>query len=141
MYHDRKTAYSMLMCDRFHNKKYYFISISDSDEEIEEMTLAWNDSQKSEGCQALFLKFSDVEVGVALATDEQITSIVDFVNQGLTEKVDGFFVHCLYGASRSAAVAKFINLYLGLDHIDIEEYNFHNVYLYQSLLNKVNITE
>jgi protein tyrosine phosphatase len=42
-------------------------------------------------------------------------------------------VHCAAGISRSGAVAKFANIYLGLDIPKLNNYDMHNIYVFNTL--------
>lgn len=51
-----------------------------------------------------------------------------------------FIVHCLMGVSRSGAVAKFINDYLGLDDSFMNDYNVYNRHVYNKLMSAAGLS-
>ncbi len=87
----------------------------------------------------IVLAFDDIELEEAkykiqqrLFESWQATQIIEFVNSFENNPdIEDIVVHCFAGASRSAAVAKFLarKYKLEFDH----EYKFHNKHVYETL--------
>lgn len=76
-------------------------------------------------------RFLDVELGEQGAmANTTAASLVQFIED---YRDCNFLVHCFLGASRSAAVAKFIVEYLGLDDSDTANLNHYNKHVYNLL--------
>jgi predicted protein tyrosine phosphatase len=91
----------------------------------------------------LHLDFDDIDTqGVDLKGEEYILfnkvmakKVIDFI-KALPEEVDYIVVHCWAGVSRSAAVAKFLAGYYGLQFP--EHYQLFNKHIYKVLTNTYN---
>lgn len=82
-------------------------------------------------CECILFVFQDVEDGEKDAfTEDDAKKIIHFVNNN---RHANFLVHCFLGASRSAAVAKFIVDYLGLDDSDTANLKHYNKHVYNVL--------
>lgn len=103
------------------------ISISDTDAEYEQMQDLFEGYDS-----AMFLKFADVEsADEADCFDARMArAIRRFVNWHHNKSI---VVHCFAGASRSAAVAKFLVGYLGLDDSDTGNLKHYNKLVYNTL--------
>lgn len=106
-----------------------FISISDTDTEVDEMVRLIEGRRDSleYGC---FLKFKDDKDSFTVDQAERIKELVD---NSITLGYNKIAVHCWAGLSRSAAVAKWINDYLELDIPLYNNYTQHNLHVYQTL--------
>ena len=103
------------------------ISISDTEAEYQQM----QDLFAEHDC-ALLLKFADVE------SFDEANSFDAHMAMAIKRFVDwhcnrSFVVHCFLGASRSAAVAKFLVGYLGLDDSDTGNLKHYNKLVYNVL--------
>ena len=112
------------------------ISISDNRHELEEMV----ELLKSHNHIAVSFQDVDHRDGTHIS-NTQAKKISQFImdNEGCD-----FIVHCFAGISRSAAVAKFINEYYGLEDPVLENYKIYNRLVYgrlQSTLNCISMEE
>lgn len=103
------------------------ISINDTDAEYNQML----DLFEGHDC-ALILKFADVD------SFEEADSFDAHMARTVKRFVDwhhnrSIVVHCFLGASRSAAVAKFLVDYLGLDDSDTGNLKHYNKHVYNVL--------
>lgn len=108
------------------------ISISDNHDERVEMETLWLKNFESKG-DAKFYSFADVDDTTSGFTNDIAKSMVEFAQHSFDTKSD-MIVHCFAGISRSGAVAKFINEHFMLGERYLEEYNGHNRYIYNMLL-------
>ena len=114
--------------DSWIKKGYVVVSINDT--KYEEM---WVKAHRRGGlCDNLFTYIvADVEEDEDGAfTEEQaldIVNITDIFNKS------SFIVHCFIGCSRSVAVAKWINEYLGLMDEELEQCEHYNKRVYEML--------
>lgn len=103
------------------------ISISDTSQEMTEIY----DVLKPLDLDIRCFKFLDVGEGEEGAIAESTAhSIVQFIED---YRESNFLVHCFIGASRSAAIAKFIVEYLGLDDSDTANLKHYNEFVYNKL--------
>ena len=110
------------------------ISISDTEQEKQEVVDLWQTQNIVDtSVNFLPLSFADIDTQESGFTDEIALQIKDFVDEALSLKQD-IVVHCFLGVSRSGAVAKYINEYLGLGDEYLENYTGHNRFVYNKLL-------
>ncbi len=100
---------------------YAIISISDTSQEYDEM------HRLLEGSNSITLAFPDNDVGMSSI---QANLILGFIKRNRDQD---FIIHCFMGVSRSAAVAKFINEYLGREDTTIDKYDMYNRRILQQL--------
>ncbi|AHX01125.1 hypothetical protein M316_0060 [Nitrincola phage 1M3-16] len=77
--------------------------------------------------------FYDVDNSQSAFTKDKADSIIEFVNNCHRVGVQEIWVHCLMGISRSGAVAKWVNDYLGLGDLFVSEWEHYNRYVYGEL--------
>lgn len=98
------------------------ISISDTCAEVNQMVEMLDEYDVNRHCT----QFADDD-----SMSETIAKfMISFIDH---HKDDNFVVHCFLGASRSAAVAKFIVDYLGLDDSDTANLKHYNKHVYNVL--------
>lgn len=133
----RDEALEAISCDAFLKSDLDLISISDTHKEAKQMRDAWKKNKKDTNA-AIFLVFYDVENDMSGFTQNKARQIVNFIDISHKKKKN-IAVHCFVGISRSGAVAKFINDYLGLENLYVEEYKHHNKHIYYTLLEAAGI--
>lgn len=130
----RKDAMAIIPSSSFvQNDKIALISISDTPKEASDMVdlvCAEIDYDHSNP-RALFMVFPDNESDF---TPIEADEIKRFVDKCQAEHMEMIIVHCLFGASRSAGVAKYINDYLGLGLTYIDDYTLYNRHVYKTLM-------
>lgn len=98
------------------------ISISDNDDEYYQMCELLDDYD------SMCIVFADDDKSF---TEGDARWMISFINQ--FKENSNFVVHCFVGASRSAAVAKFIVEYLKLDDSDTANLKYYNEHVYNTL--------
>lgn len=102
-----------------------FISISNNEEERQEI-LYWLESLgNTNPCFAMAFPDNDDAMSVV-----QARHLFLFIKRNEDRR---FIVHCEMGVSRSGAVAKFINDYLGYDDVVFRHYDMYNRRVYRQL--------
>lgn len=134
----RETALEMVDDGYFVNNKVDLVSLSDSHREAKAMRKAWK-ANKSDANAAIFQMFYDVEDNSSLFGANKALQLKRFVEVSHQKNKD-VVVHCLMGVSRSGAVAKFVDTYLGLNDLYLEEYTRYNKHVYFTLLESAQIT-
>lgn len=116
---------------------FYLISVSDTQEALEEMVSLAKAVMPLE--RTLFLVFDDTdeENGERVFSDTQAREIVEFLRQNHNEN---FIIHCQAGISRSAAIAKFANFYLDRGERYLESYAIHNKRVYDRLMDAIGMS-
>lgn len=103
-----------------------FVSVSDTVEEESDMIAPLSSHDHHITCV-----FSDVEKGNHGEMSMEIAQkIVEFVDSH-SEK--DFVIHCFAGISRSGAIAKWVNWYLGRELFELTAYTGHNKHVYDML--------
>lgn len=103
------------------------ISINDTIDEMKEVVHALRDTTNHVH-PFCFLDVGDGEDGaISLRQAEALVQCIEDYRDS------NFLVHCFAGASRSAAVAKFIVEYLQLDDSDTTNLKYYNEYVYNML--------
>lgn len=117
--------------------EFVMISISDNPTEKEDMVRLGENLTPD--MDALYLDFSDVDEPEenGLMTDEQAEEIVEFIRLNSERPL---LVHCFAGISRSGAVAKFANFYLGNNDSYLERYVGHNGHVYEKLMGVIGMS-
>lgn len=108
---------------RFEADNTAIISISNDEEEMNEMI----DMMDCTGLAFICIHFPD---DVSVDIEWKMEQVFEFIEM---LKDRHFVIHCEMGISRSAAVAKFINSYLGLDIPRLNGYDLHNKNVYETL--------
>lgn len=134
---DREKTKQAIEDGFFEKSGYDLISINDTWNESYRMKDRWI-QRKHDDNAAVFLKFHDIPSTESGFTYHTADRIVDFVQESI-DKRKKIIVHCYAGISRSAAVAKFINDYwrLGADYLD--DYQLHNHWVYDMLLEQAGV--
>ena len=134
----REQALKMVKEGYFVDNKADLVSLSDSHRECRLMRNAWK-QQKSDANAAIFQMFYDVEDNSSLFGANKALQLKRFVELSHQKNKD-VVVHCLMGVSRSGAVAKFVDTYLGLNDPYLEDYTLFNNHVYFTLLEAAQIT-
>jgi predicted protein tyrosine phosphatase len=108
------------------------ISISTTFSERAEMQRLWTVKSAFDS-KALFLDFMDEDGVNSLFTLFKARSIIEFLDKLKDFGCKELVVHCDAGISRSGAVVKFANIYLGLDIPKLNKYDMHNIYVFNTL--------
>ena len=107
------------------------ISISTLEEQREEMT-AMMSPIGGEKCPFIAMVFLDLDNEDSRFTDDMARDIIGFV-EWQHRKNKNIIVHCDMGVSRSGAVAKWVNEFLGLQDLYLEDYQQYNRYVFNKL--------
>lgn len=100
-----------------------FISVSDSNTELKEMT----ELVKDYCGPSITLQFFDDDEGMS---EDQAKALLSFIE---THRDRKFVVHCFAGVSRSGAISKFINEHLDGNDWYLEDYQGHNRVVFNQL--------
>lgn len=106
------------------------ISVNDGAADRKKMRALLKDNVKHFHTQV----FYDTCDSTSAFTREKARKIINFIDAcHANPETKIIWVHCLMGISRSGAIAKFINTYLGLGIIELDDYTSHNMYVYETL--------
>lgn len=115
----------------FNPQRDALISISDSEDERQEMI------NSHPGIEICSFVFHDIDEKY-LIDNRDTKRMVQFIDD--CKPYRNLYVHCLMGASRSAAVAKFVNEYIELDNEYLNRLNLYNSALFNRLMSYVGMS-
>jgi hypothetical protein len=108
------------------------ISISSTHGDKNKMRELWNENRSFPNC-GLFMVFYDVDSDLSRFTENKARQIIEFVNTSHRKGAKSIDIHCDMGISRSGAVAKWVNEYLGLQNLYLDDYTRYNRFVYEKL--------
>lgn len=85
-----------------------------------------------EKCPFIALVFLDLDSEDSMFTNGMAGDIIGFV-EWCHKNNKNIIVHCDMGVSRSGAVAKWVNEFLGLQDLYLEDYQLYNRYVFNRL--------
>jgi predicted protein tyrosine phosphatase len=128
----RQQAKDLLHKGYFKQPDVSLISISTTFSERAEMQRLWTVKSAFDS-KALFLDFMDEDGVNSLFTLFKARSIIELLDTLKDSGCKELVTHCDAGISRSGAVAKFANIYLGLDIPKLNNYSMYNTYVFNTL--------